>query len=199
VKVSKRQEQGMSEDAKNPRRVKAIVKRVKVLERTLSGGMTSEEAAASLGVTERQLRRLKSKYKQEGEKGLIHGNRGRKPKHSLPDELKAEVRRLRDEKYRDANFCHLADLLAERENIKLSPSSVRRILKSGGRESQLMAGGITWSARRGREVKKEGGAIDAGNANERGTGDLHGRRRSKRREAVNGALRWALGEEDADG
>jgi transposase len=54
------------------------LKRVKVLERLLSGSMSNEEAAESLGVTCRQLRRLKSKYTQEGEKGLIHGNRGHK-------------------------------------------------------------------------------------------------------------------------
>ncbi|MDR2527818.1 MAG: hypothetical protein LBD04_02200 [Synergistaceae bacterium] len=36
------------------------LKRVKVLERLSSGSMTAREAAASLGVTRGQLRRLKS-------------------------------------------------------------------------------------------------------------------------------------------
>ena len=112
------------------------LKRVKVMERVLSGSMTNEEASASLGVTCRHLRRLKSKYNQKGEAGLIHGNRGRKPANSLPEELKAEVLRLRGEKYHDANFCHLADLLARRENIHVSRESVRRILKSAGDESK---------------------------------------------------------------
>jgi hypothetical protein len=38
------------------------LKRVKVLERLLGGSMSSAEAAEILGVTCRQLRRLKSKY-----------------------------------------------------------------------------------------------------------------------------------------
>jgi transposase len=82
------------------------LKRVKVLEQVSGGSMSSAEAAESLGVTCRQLRRLKSKYAQEGEKGLIHGNRGRKPKHALPQEVKTEILRLFEEKYSDSNFCH---------------------------------------------------------------------------------------------
>jgi transposase len=112
------------------------LKRVKVLERVSGGGMSNAEAAESLGVTCRQLRRLKSKYAQEGEKGLIHGNRGRKPKHALPQEVKTEVLRLFEEKYSDSNFCHCSELLEERERIKLSPSSIGRILKSAGKESK---------------------------------------------------------------
>jgi transposase len=115
------------------------LKRVKVLERLASGSMSNAEASETLGVTCRQLRRLKSKYSQEGEEGLIHGNRGRKPKHALPLEVKSEVLRLFEEKYGDSNFCHCAELLEEREGIRLSPSSVGRILKSAGKESKKSA------------------------------------------------------------
>ena len=115
---------------------KEELKRVKVLERLLSGSMSSAEAAESLGVTCRQLRRLKSKYIQKGEEGLIHGNKGCKPKHSLSQEVKSQVLCLFKEKYSDSNFCHFAELLEEREGIKLSPSSIGRILKSAGKESK---------------------------------------------------------------
>jgi transposase len=108
------------------------LKRVKVLERLLGDSMTSGEAAESLGVTVRQLRRLKSSYKQSGELGLIHGNRGRKPAHTLPEECKLEVLRLYGEKYHGSNFCHYSELLEEHENIKISPSSIERILKAAG-------------------------------------------------------------------
>jgi transposase len=112
------------------------LKRVKVLERIASGSMSSAEGARSLGVSGRQLRRLKVKYEREGEEGLIHGNRGHKPKHALPEELKNKVLSLYEEKYYDSNFCHCADLLGEHEKIRLSPSSVGRILKSSGKESK---------------------------------------------------------------
>ena len=85
------------------------LKRIKILERLLGGSMSHMEAAVSLGVTDRQLRRLKSKYLMGGEQGLIHGNRGRKPKHALSERLKQEVIRLFEEKYYDSNFCHYAE------------------------------------------------------------------------------------------
>jgi transposase len=98
--------------------------------------MSMGEAAETLGITCRQLRRLKSKYAQEGEKGLIHGNRGRKPHHALPEETISEAVRLFEEKYSDTNFCHYTELLEEHEGIRLSPSSVWRILKSAGKKSK---------------------------------------------------------------
>jgi transposase len=112
------------------------LKRVKVLERVAFGSMSTAEAAESLGVTPRQFRRLKAKYTKEGEEGLIHGNRGRKPKHALSDELRSLVVRLHDEKYSDSNFCHCSDLLREYEGVNLSPSSIGRILKSAGKVSK---------------------------------------------------------------
>ncbi|MDR3255312.1 MAG: ISNCY family transposase [Synergistaceae bacterium] len=112
------------------------LKRVKVLERMASGSMSKAESASSLGITPRQLRRLKAKYEREGDAGLIHGNRGRKPQHALPDELKSKVLRLYNDKYYDSNFCHYSELLEEHENIRLSPSSIGRILKSSGEESK---------------------------------------------------------------
>ena len=115
---------------------KSELKRVKVLELLKCGSMSYSEASASLGVTNRQLRRLKNKYSTEGEKGLIHGNRGRKPKHALPDALKQEVVNLYEEKYYDSNFCHYSQLLREHEKIDLSQSSVRRILKSTGKKAK---------------------------------------------------------------
>jgi transposase len=98
--------------------------------------MRNVEAASVLGVTCRQLRRLKSKYAQEGAAGLAHGNRGRKPSHTLPEGLKTQVLRLYSEKYYDSNFCHLTELLSENEGITLSPASVRRILKKAGYEAK---------------------------------------------------------------
>jgi transposase len=111
------------------------LKRVKGLERVAGGGMTTTEAVESLGITSRQFRRLKAKYAKEGEEGVIHGNRGRKPEHALSDEIRSLVARLHEEKYSDSNFCHCADLLREHEGVNLSPSSVGRILKSVGKVS----------------------------------------------------------------
>jgi transposase len=112
------------------------LKRVKVLERVASGSMTNVEAVASLGITARHLRRLKASHKQAREQGLIHGNRGHKPAHALPEGLKREVLMLYGEKYHGSNFSHYSELLEECEGIKISPSSVGRVLRAAGLASK---------------------------------------------------------------
>ena len=56
-------------------------KRAQVLTRVLAGQWTTKEAAALLGMSARQVRRLKSAYQEEGIRALVHSNRGRRPGH----------------------------------------------------------------------------------------------------------------------
>ncbi len=112
------------------------IKRMKVLERIESKVMSTEEGAESLGITSRQLRRLKKKYAEKGASGLVHGNSGRRASHALPEELKTKVLELHQEKYYDSNYTHYSELLKEQEGIKLSASSIGRILRSAGRDSK---------------------------------------------------------------
>ncbi|MEB3104097.1 ISNCY family transposase, partial [Ferviditalea candida] len=107
--------------------------KVLVVEKILDGRMTNGEGAAALGLTVRQVIRLKQKYLAEGgAQALAHRNRGRKPKHALTDEVKERAAALYTAKYHGSNNCHFAELLEEHESLQLSPSSVRRILLSKG-------------------------------------------------------------------
>lgn len=108
---------------------KAEWKKVLVVEKILDGRMTNAEGAAALGLSVRQVIRLKNKYVTEGgAHALAHRNRGRKPKHALSENVKQRVVELYNTKYYGCNYCHFAELLEEYESLKLSPSSVRRIL-----------------------------------------------------------------------
>ncbi|HET7588932.1 MAG TPA: ISNCY family transposase, partial [Solirubrobacterales bacterium] len=90
--------------------------------------LTTKEAAELLDLSTRQIFRLKNKILQEGEPGVIHKNRGRKPAHAIPDELKVTILSLfNSERYHNCNDHHFAELLAKHENIQVSPSTVRRI------------------------------------------------------------------------
>ena len=111
---------------------RAEMKKVLVVEKILDGRMTNGEGATVLGLTERQVIRLKKQYEAEGAQGLIHKNRGRKPKHALSDDVKERTIELYIAKYHGSNNCHFAELLEEHESLKLSHSSVRRILLSKG-------------------------------------------------------------------
>lgn len=111
------------------------VKRAFVMEHVVNGSMTVREAAQALSLSERQVKRLKAGVKRSGVAFLAHRNRGRKPRHAIPDDLRRRVVDLATTTYRGANYSHLSELLAEYENIQLSVSSVTRILRSAGIKS----------------------------------------------------------------
>ena len=107
-------------------------KRVIVLNRLLVGQLTAAEAAVLLNLSERQVRRLCAAYRKEGAAALAHGNRGRKPVQTISEEVQHQVIQLATTTYTGCNYQHLRDLLAERDGIELSRTSVRRILLAAG-------------------------------------------------------------------
>src|SRR5713101_2317440 len=107
-------------------------KRVMVLNRLLVGQLTAAEAAVLLKLSERQVRRLSAAYQQEGAAALAHGNRGRKPVQSISEEVRSQVIELASTTYVGCNYQQLRDLLAERDGIEFSRTSVRRILLAAG-------------------------------------------------------------------
>jgi len=110
-------------------------RRAMVLTAVIEGRLTAEEAAELMRLSQRQERRLRHSFLQEGPAALVHGNRGRRPVHTLDLGLRSRVIALADGLYAGCNDQHLTELLAEREAIALSRSSVRRILRAAGRRS----------------------------------------------------------------
>jgi transposase len=110
-------------------------KRAQVLNRLLTGEWAEAHAAGVLGLSVRQVRRLKRAYREEGIRALIHHNQGRPAPHALDPTLRAQVVTLATTRYAGCNDQHLTELLAEREGIGLSRSSVRRILRDAGLRS----------------------------------------------------------------
>ncbi len=90
------------------------------------------EAAQLLGVSERHAWRLLAAYRKEGAAALAHGNRGRLPSNTTPAGVQTQVVALARERYQGVNHTHLTELLAEREQIVLSRSTVRRFLAGTG-------------------------------------------------------------------
>ena len=99
------------------------------VERREVGG---REAAAILGISLRHLRRLIAGYRRDGILALAHGNRGRAPANALDDGLRRRVIELAGSTYTGCNTQHFTELLSEREGIRLSRSTVRRILIENG-------------------------------------------------------------------
>lgn len=110
-------------------------RRLIVLNQLEGGALLNAEAAELLGLSVRQVRRLRSRYCREGAVALAHGNRGRVAHNQVDPAVAARVVDLASSTYVGFNQQHLTEMLAEHEGIGLSRSSVRRILKAAGIEA----------------------------------------------------------------
>ncbi len=106
--------------------------RLQILNGVLEQYWTMREAAPLLGVSERQGWRLLAAYRREGARGLAHKNRGRVPPNATPDIIQRQVVVLAGERYQGVNHTQLTELLAEREGVRLSRPTVRRLLVQAG-------------------------------------------------------------------
>ena len=103
-------------------------KRAVVIPRVIEGSITAAQAAEALGLSVRQVRRVIAAYREGGVGRLAHGNRGRAPSTSIRVDVRERVLELAGGKYKGFNHSHLTEKLGECEQIKLSRSTVRRIL-----------------------------------------------------------------------
>lgn len=88
-----------------------------------------DRAAMTLGCTKRHINRMLAGYRKEGKAYFIHGNKGRKPATTIPDDTRNLIINLYRSKYYDANFQHYSELLELHEQIHVSPSCVTNILE----------------------------------------------------------------------
>ncbi|NSW92884.1 MAG: ISNCY family transposase [Firmicutes bacterium] len=131
------------------------LKRYTVIEKTIEGSMTVREAAEHLGLSVRQVIRLKKGVKENGAAALIHKNQGRKPAHAIPDSVKQTIITLKlSNKYREANFKHFQELLERFENIKISYAPLYEILNSAGIQSPKKRRRFKPHRRRKRKAQK---------------------------------------------
>lgn len=110
------------------------VTRLEVMQGLEAGMMIGREAAELLSMSERQVKRLRKAYREQGAAGLVHGNRGRRSERRTPSETEREIVALVKSQYQDYNDQHLREILEERHGIGVSRSTVRRIrIKHGVR------------------------------------------------------------------
>jgi len=123
--------------------------RAQVLARILKGEVTMAEGSVALGLSERQLWRLRSALVDAGPAGLVHGNRGRASPRRIGAEQRARIVELRD-RYGPINDTHFGELLTEREGIAISRESLRAILRSEGITSPRRRRSPRYRSRRAR-------------------------------------------------
>ena len=112
------------------------IKRATLIEACIEGQCTVKQVANALGLSERRVKQIKKEVKENGVKSIPHGNRGRKPKNTISNEIRKQILQLRSSyEYEISNFKHFQELLKERENIDISYSALYNILHSAGIKS----------------------------------------------------------------
>ncbi len=88
-----------------------------------------------LGLSERQIKRLRKGVQEKGIDAVKHGNTGKPPSTMLSTEKRQRIAKLYNEKYKGANFQHFIELLQEHEQIIISDNTAKHILNAEGIQS----------------------------------------------------------------
>ena len=104
--------------------------RVKVIENAADGRLSVREASRLLQLSERQVQRLKRRYRPDSIGWVQHGNRGRSMPWALSVPQKQLILTLARGKYQGFNDSHLAEKLRAEHNLAVSRETVRRILRA---------------------------------------------------------------------
>jgi len=104
------------------------IKRYGIIKKLLDGEFNGSEAAVVLKLTIRHIRRLKSKVRRDGAKGLVHGSRGRAGNRRIPDQIRNRIIKLLHEQYYDFGPGLAAENLAKNHGINHDPKTIRQIM-----------------------------------------------------------------------
>jgi transposase len=112
------------------------VRRGGILARVEAGEVTQVEAAAMLGLSYRQTKRLWSQYQQGGTPALVHGNAGKASNHGKDAKLRARALRLVRKHYQGPGEAFgptlAAEHLREDHGIALDAETLRRWMLAEG-------------------------------------------------------------------
>lgn len=121
------------------------LRRLHVIKKIEEGVLTQSEAAEMVSVSERQIRRIVKRIREEGDGGIVHRLRGRESNRKLPEKLKDRIITLYREKYEGFGPTLMTEKLEEIEGISLSDETVRSWLIDAG----------DWKKRRHRKVHRQ--------------------------------------------
>ena len=106
--------------------------RVSVIERVIERRLTQGEAGRMLGVTSRQVRRLRRVYEQNGRGGLVSKQRGRPSNRQLSSALRREVLATVRARYEGFGPTLAHEKLTEGHGVPLSVETLRHWMIADG-------------------------------------------------------------------
>ena len=96
-----------------------------VIRKVIDRVITQKEAAETIDLSERQIRRKAKRIREEGDKGIIHQSRGRLSNRATPDKMKNKVLTLFKDKYPDFGPTLASEKLFERDKIRVNDETLR--------------------------------------------------------------------------
>ena len=103
------------------------VPRAGLLKAALAGRITNAQGARALRLSDRQFRRLKRRFREQGARGLLHALRGRPSNRRLAAPAQEQIGVLMTTTYAGFNDVHLTEKLREVHHLVVSRSTVRQI------------------------------------------------------------------------
>ena len=106
--------------------------RLDLVQSILNKQTTQVEAALLLGITDRQVRRLISRYKAKGPIGLVSRKRGQVSKRKIPQSEIYRIASIIKQQYPDFGATLAHEKLVELHDVKISVETVRKIMHEQG-------------------------------------------------------------------
>jgi len=131
------------------------LRRLRVIQDFINKRISRTEAAEKLGLSLKQVTRLKNKVKLGDISKIAHGLVGKKSNNQTPFELKNKILTLYREKYEPCgfNFTHLTEKLIEVENLSISRETVRNWIRAEGLSDRRIKRGRKHRSRRERRAR----------------------------------------------
>lgn len=104
------------------------LKRSHVIRQRLEGHLMQKEAAIQLDLSIRHVRRLEERMRDRGERGLIHGLRGKPSLRKIPEKTRQRVLSIYEKDYYDFGPTLACEKLLERNKIHISDETLRQWL-----------------------------------------------------------------------
>jgi len=106
--------------------------RLAIMSRVGEKAMTIREACEVMGTSYRQGQRIYKRYREEGDSGLIHRNRGQPSNRRKPSEIKGKILAMYRERYWDFGPTLAAEKLVGQDGYEVDHETLRRWLLAAG-------------------------------------------------------------------
>lgn len=110
----------------------AEVNRIKIIQYVVDPRLTTQMDVHLLGISDRQCRRLLSRYREHGPLAMANHRRGKPSNNQLPEGLARYALNIIRERYTDFGPTLACEKLAELHDVHLSKETVRSLMVKAG-------------------------------------------------------------------